>query len=68
MNADEIEDNHNKNLKECLHRMSLKDVDYIINILLWEQERMSRDGKNLSKQVLRNILNYSSEGDLQCTS
>ena len=68
MNADEIENNHNKNLTECLHRMSLKDVDHIINILLWEQERMSRDGKNLSKQVLRNILNYSSEGDLQCTS
>jgi len=68
MNADEIEDNHNKNLTECLHSMSLKDVDHIINILLWEQERMSRDGKNLSKQVLRNILNYSSEGDLQCTS
>jgi hypothetical protein len=68
MTVDEIEDNHNKNLKECLNRMSLKDVDHIINILLWEQERMSRDGKNLSKQVLRNILNYSSEGDLQCMS
>ena len=68
MNMNELQENINKNLQENKNRMTLKDVEDIINILLWEQERMSRDGKNLSKQVLRNILNYSSEGDLQCMS
>jgi hypothetical protein len=58
MTMDELQENIDKNYRESKERMSLKDVEDIINILLWEQERMTRDGKIASKRVLKNILGY----------
>lgn len=58
MTMDELQENIDNNYRESKERMSLKDVEDIINILLWEQERMTRDGKIASKRVLKNILGY----------
>ena len=59
MTMDEIQqENIDKIYREVKERMSLKDVEDIINILLWEQERMTRDGKIASKRILKNIIGY----------
>lgn len=59
MTMDEVQqENIDKVYRESKERMSLKDVEDIINILLWEQERMTRDGKIASKRVLKNIIGY----------
>jgi len=58
MTMDELQENIDKNYRESKERMSLKDVEDIINILLWEQERMTQDAKIASKRVLKNILGY----------
>jgi hypothetical protein len=58
MTMDELQENIDKNYRESKERMSLKDVEDIINILLWEQERMTKSAKIASKRVLKNILGY----------
>jgi hypothetical protein len=58
MTLDKLQETIDNNYRECKERMSLKDVEDIINILLWEQERMTKSAKIASKRVLKNILGY----------